>query len=97
MSKLSCGELKKKFPAVSSALESVYDARAVPHAALRVPSDSVKPLNHESPIDSYRLMFPRFGFGRPRLGTPSASASAAVSVGTFTLRDMRIPRPRKCE
>ena len=39
-----------------------------PTARLRVASDSVRPLNHESPSESYWLMLPNAGFGRPRFG-----------------------------
>ena len=91
---LDLRRLKERVARIVSAFESVYDTRTPPHGACRVSSDSVSPLNHASPSASYWLMLPYAGFGRPRFATPSAAACAAVSVGTFTLRDIRMPWPR---
>src|SRR5690348_9007111 len=71
------GWKKKKFPAVSRALEKVYERRALPQDTGRCASDTVMPLYQESPMDWYCWLLAYRGSGRPRFGTVGS-----VVVGT---------------
>ena len=58
---------RTRCPRRRATCRKVYETRPRPHGADRVKSESVRPLNHESPSESYWLMLPKFGIGPPQI------------------------------